>query len=229
MRIARDSSRRLAAACGVLAVSAILLMLTPAVALPASAPAARQGEAAAPASPQAHSTEATPAGEATEHEAVHEEPLWKTLARVFNFAVLVGVLVYFLRAPIAGYLARRSTEIRSDLAKAAETREAATRDLALIDEKLASLPAQIEALKAHGAQDIAAEEARIRQAAETDRQRLLEQARREIDLQVRTAERDLVKHAADLAVELASKRIKANITGDDQDRLVDRYLSQLGK
>jgi F0F1-type ATP synthase membrane subunit b/b' len=46
---------------------------------------------------------------------------------------------------------------------------------------------------------------------------------------VRTAERDLVRHASELAVDLASKRIKANITSDDQNRLVDRYLSQLGE
>jgi hypothetical protein len=51
----------------------------------------------------------------------------------------------------------------------------------------------------------------------------------EIDLQVKTAERDLVKQAANLAVDLAGKRIKQTINDDDQRRLVDRYLSQVKK
>ena len=68
-----------------------------------------------------------------------------------------------------------------------------------------ALPAELEALRAQGAREIAAEEARIRAAAAAERERLLEQARREIDLQVRVAERDLVSHAADLAVGVASR------------------------
>src|SRR5207249_5102382 len=78
-----------------------------------------------------------------------------------------------------------------------------------------------------GAQDIATEEARIRAAAAAERERLLEQARREIDVQVKVAERELVMHAADLAVGVASERIKKNITDDDQRRLLDRYVQQL--
>jgi F0F1-type ATP synthase membrane subunit b/b' len=89
------------------------------------------------------------------------------------------------------------------------------------------LPGELEALRAQGAQEIAAEEARIRAAAAAERDRLLEQARREIDWQAKIAERDLVDHAADLAVGVATERITKSITGDDQLRLVDRYVRQL--
>ncbi len=173
----------------------------------------------------AHSPEASEAS----RQVVYGEPFWKALARLFNFAILVGVLVYFLRAPIAGYLARRSTEIRSDLVAAAETRQAAEADLAAIEEKMKALPGEIEALKARGAAEIAAEEARIRAAADSERARLLEQARREIDLQLRAAERDLLKRAAELTVGLASDRIKRTITDEDQKRLVDQYLARMPK
>ncbi len=71
------------------------------------------------------------------------------------------------------------------------------------------------------------EEERIRAAAAAERERLLEQARRDIELQVKIAERELVSHAAALAVGVATERIKTNITDDDQKRLVDRYVNQL--
>ncbi len=158
-----------------------------------------------------------------------QEPFWYAIARLVNFAILAGVLVYYLRVPIARYLASRSTDIRANLVKAAETREAAAAQLAEIERRMKALPAEIETLKARGAEEIKAEEARIREAAELERRRLLEQARRDIELQLRAAERDLVKRAAELTVGLAADRIKRTITDQDQQRIVDRYLTQMQK
>jgi len=58
---------------------------------------------------------------------------------------------------------------------------------------------------------------------------VLERTRREIDLQVRVAHRDLVEHAADLAVSLARTRLERSMTADDQTRLVERYTTEVGQ
>lgn len=150
------------------------------------------------------------------------------VAKTVNFAILAGVLVYFLRTPISEYITGRIGKVREDLVTAAQTRETATRQLAELEEKLKALPAEIDALKARGAEEIVAERARIEQAAEAERQRLLEHTRREIDMRVRLAHRELVEHAAELAVQVASSRIQQSITPVDQARLVDRYAAQLG-
>jgi F-type H+-transporting ATPase subunit b len=118
-------------------------------------------------------------------------------------------------------------KVRQDLVTAAETREAATRQLAEIQARLAALPGELEALKKRGSEEIAAERVRIQQAAEAERQRLLEHTRREIDMRLRLARRELVEHAADLAVAIASERIRKAITPDDQARLVERYTTQV--
>ena len=168
------------------------------------------------------------AGQA-EPETAHEEghPLLDMVARLVNFAVLAGSLYYLLNSPIRRYLADRGTQIRSDLVNAAEMKQAAATQIEEIDRKMKALPGELETLRTQGAQEIAAEEERIRAAAAAERDRLLEQARRDIDLQVKVAERDLVAHAADLAVGVAADRIKKTITDDDQKRLVDRYVGQL--
>jgi F0F1-type ATP synthase membrane subunit b/b' len=44
---------------------------------------------------------------------------------------------------------------------------------------------------------------------------------------VRLAKREILEHAADLSMRLATERIKQEVTPDDQARLVDRYLSQV--
>ena len=78
----------------------------------------------------------TPAGkEASEGEA-HEEGWGPVIAKTVNFALLVGILTYFLRAPLSAYLAGRIAKVREDLVTAAQTRETASRQLAEIDAKL---------------------------------------------------------------------------------------------
>ena len=168
------------------------------------------------------------AATASHTEEGHEEGVAKTIARLVNFAILVGALVYLLRSPLASYLVNRGSQIRGDLVNAAEMKQAAAAQIAEIDRKMKALPGELEALRAQGVQEIAAEEARIQAAAAAERDRLLEQARREIDLQVKVAERELVSHAADLAVGVATERIKKTITDEDRQRLVDRYVDQLG-
>jgi F-type H+-transporting ATPase subunit b len=184
------------------------------------APAAPQHDAAVPAGAQPAAHQEAPA-HGSEH-AVRD-----TIARLLNFAILVGVLTYFLKSPIAGFLSARSAQIRQDLVSAADMRTAATAQLEEIRRKLAALPAELSALKVRGEEDVRAEKERITQAAAAERDRLIDQTRREIDMQLRMARRELTEYAAQLAVSVAHERIARSITPDDQLRLVDRYTTQL--
>ena len=146
---------------------------------------------------------------------------------VANFIIFVGVLYYFLNQPMRDYLAGRSATIRKDLVEAAELKATAQSQLASIEQKLQALPGELSALRTRGAEEIRAEEQRIAAQAAADRDRLLEQTRREIELQVRLAKKEILEHAADLSVQLATDRIRKEATPADQERLVDRYLSQV--
>lgn len=163
-------------------------------------------------------------GEAEEH---HGRGIIDDIARLVNFAILVGTLAYLFGGQLKTYIADRGNQIRGDLVNAAETKKTASAQIAEIDQKMRALPAELEALRTQGAQEIAAEEARINAAAAAERDRLLDQARREIDMQTRIAERDLVAHAGELAVGVAADRIKKSITDADQQRLIDQYVGQL--
>jgi F0F1-type ATP synthase membrane subunit b/b' len=187
----------------------------------------------ASAAAQGHGPAQPPAGAAAavEHsgEAAHgsEHPIRDVVARLFNFGVLVGALVYFLKAPIAGHLRARSAQIRQDLLAAAEMRRSATAQLDEVQQKLNALPAELAALKTRGEEDVQAEKQRIAEAAALERERLLDQTRREIEMRLRMARRELTEYAAALAVSVARERITRTITPDDQLRLVDRYTTQL--
>jgi F-type H+-transporting ATPase subunit b len=200
-------------------------------------PVAAQEHAPAPAAPAAAAEHAQPAGEhaaEAEHAAEgghHDQSIGAMIMGmgwpVANFIIFCGVIYYFGNGPLKDYLATRSATIRKDLVEAAELKAAATAQLATIEQKLQALPGELNALRTRGAEEIAAEEKRIAAAAEADRERLLEQTRREIDLQVRLAKKDILEHAADLSVQLAGERLKKEITPADQSRLVDQYLTQV--
>ena len=205
----------------------VLAFVSPAVAQEHQ-PAKPDAQSAAPqgAQPAHPPTDAHAADEHAADDEAHGNPM-DMVWRALNFAILVFLLVRFLKAPIAAYLASRSTQIRQDLVTAADMRATATAQLAEIEKKMQALPAELDALKRQGAEDVRAEQGRIARAAEDERVRLLEQTRREIDMRLRVARRELTEHAARLAVSVAEQRIKRSITPEDQLRLVDRYASQL--
>ena len=208
------------ASLSALAVCALIaaLFLSPA------AVAAQQGGHAA--APTAGGAQAGGHGNA---EAAHgsEHPIRDLAAKLLNFGILVGVLVYFLKTPIAGYLSGRSAQIRQDLIAAAEMRRTATAQLEEIQKRLSKLPEELAALKSRGEEDVRNEKIRIADTARVERERLLEQTRREIAMRLRMARRELTEYAAELAVDVAHDRIQRTITPDDQLRLVDRYTAQL--
>lgn len=196
--------------------------------------------AARDAAAQAADTHAQPAAEAhgqagehaaaTEHGgegAEHGGGLSGLLWPMANFAVLVIALNKFLRKPFTDYLAGRSTQIRKDLVEAADLSRTANEQLAEVDRKMKALPGELEALRKRGAEEIAAEEERIASAAAADRARLLTQTRREIDVRLQTAQRELSEHAAGLAVDIARTRLTTGMTAADHSRLVDRYVQQV--
>ena len=212
-------------------VALIIFALT----LCAAAPVVGQEHAQPPAAEQlptqqgaqpAHPAQTT-AGDRAASEEEHPNELVSLLARLVNFGILVGVVVYFLKSPIVTYLASRGTQIRQDLVTASEMRAAAAAQLAEIQARMAMLPGELEALRNQGASDVKSEQARIAEAATVERDRLLTQTRREIDMRLRIAKRELTEHAAALSVQVAEQRIKREITPDDQIRLIDRYSSQL--
>ena len=213
-------------------------VLAPALAaLLSAAPSAQTPEhAAAPAQPTAtdHAAPAQPgaahqpaAGEEHTEAEAHGSSLTALLWPTVNFAILVGGLWWFLKDPLSAYLRDRHSSIRKDLVEAAAMKSSAQAQLDELDRKMKALPGEIDALRARGAEEIAAEEQRIAAQAAAERDRLLEQARREINVQLRLAKRELVEHAATLSVQMAGDRLQQQMTPDDQQRLVARYLDQV--
>jgi F-type H+-transporting ATPase subunit b len=136
------------------------------------------------------------------------------LAVLLNFVVIAAVLVWAARKYLPGMFRNRTTSIQGAMEEARRASEDANRRLGEIESRLSKLGDEIAAMKAAGETDLAAEEARIKAAAEEDGRKIVESAEQEIAAAAKAARRDLTAYAADLAITLAKKQIHVDAGTD---------------
>lgn len=143
---------------------------------------------------------APPEGPAGEKKGETRELIFKTI----NFLILTGALVYLLRKPLADFFAQRSSDIRTSLEEGRKALEASEARLSAVEEKLRRLQEEIAAFKAAAEREMDAERQRLRQAAESETQKILESARARMETAARAAQLDLKRYIADQALTQAS-------------------------
>ncbi len=166
------------------------------------------------------------AGGGAEHGEAHFT--WKDwLWPVVNFAILVFILVYFGRKPIAEYFKKRTELIEKSLKEATEAKELAQKTLNEVRARLKNTDMEIEqileAAKKSGDKEkeaIIAEGVRLKE-------KILEQAKANIDFELQKAREKIKSDAAIMALELAEKQIKEKLGQKEQDALIDDYIKRL--
>ena len=148
------------------------------------------------------------------------------LAMLLNFAVIAGVLFWAGKKFLPGAFRARTAAIQRAMEEARRASEDANRRLSEIESRLARLGDEISSMKAAGDADLAAEEARIKAAAEEDARKIVASAEQEIAAASKAARRDLTAYAADLAIALAKKQIHVDAGTDST--LVRNFADRLG-
>jgi F-type H+-transporting ATPase subunit b len=161
---------------------------------------------------------------AAEHTPLWKEYMWK----IFNFVLLIVVLFKFAKKPLANFLQKRTELIEKTLNEAKEAKEAALKALHEVEGRLKTKDAEIEAILA--AAKKSGEQERDRIIAESSRlkDKILEQAKTNIDFELKHAKEVIKAEAVELAMELAEKKLKEKLTKDEQERLLDDSLVKIG-
>jgi F-type H+-transporting ATPase subunit b len=147
------------------------------------------------------------------------------LCVVTNFVVIAAVIVWAARKYLPGIFRDRTAAIQKAMQEARKASEEARRRLADIESRLMKLDSEIAAMRAAAEKEGAAEEARIKTAAEEDARKIIASAEQEIAAAAKAARRQLTAHAADLAVGLAQKQIRVDAPTDQS--LVRNFSTQL--
>ena len=157
----------------------------------------------------------------------HGGGLRDLLFSALNLALLLGVLVYFTRKPLAEFFSARRGSIQSDLKAAADLRAEAEARYAKWQRRLIDLESELAGIRETARERAAAEREHILADAVAAAERIRRDASAAVDQELRRARAQLRQEAADLAVELASETLKRQVTAADQDRLLDEFVQTI--
>jgi F-type H+-transporting ATPase subunit b len=148
------------------------------------------------------------------------------LSVVLNFVVIAAVIIWAARKYLPGIFRDRTAAIQKAMQEAEKASEDARRRLAEIESRLMKLDVEIGTIRDAAEKEAAAEEVRIKAAAEEDARKIVASAEQEIAAAAKAARRQLTAYAADLAVGLARKQIHVDAATDQA--LVRNFSGQLG-
>ncbi len=160
----------------------------------------------------------------------HEAPPFgkEMFFQIFNFILLIWLLVYVYRKNAAGAFEKRSHEIKTAMEEAAEAKKIAEEKYQEYQLRLVRLDDEIQQIMAH-----------VKDDADKEREAILAEAQKQADKQIRQAELTakqevaqakqlLRKEAVELAAGMAADAVKKEMTSEDQKNWVKTYIEKIG-
>lgn len=206
----------------------LLLLVTPALLAQVDKTGGTAAHGAeAEAHEQAHPTEG--AAEGAEH---HEKsyfgiPGW--ILKIANMLLFIGVLVYLTGGPVKKAFAERTQAIRAASAEARERREKADRMAGEIQARLAAIEAEVRAIHERAATEGERQKKELMSAAEAESAKMLAAAKNEVDNRLKHARTELTEYAGQLASQRAESILRDQITEQDQKKLFQESLQEVGE
>ena len=155
-------------------------------------------------------------------------PLFDRIMRRLNFAILAFLLIKFSRVPIKNFFKARKEELAREIKTLAKEKEEALRE---IDENLQLLEdsgARFETLKERIVAQGEKNKQKIIEEARQESKVLLEGAKQKIDNHILEARNKLKTELIDSAIAIAMERLPAEMTPEDNQKWVDKFLSSTG-
>lgn len=143
------------------------------------------------------------------------------------FAISFFILRKWVFPAINDALDKRATSISGEIDAAESLRKEADQVLADYRQRLAEAREQADDIVTRARQAGEAHQKEAVEAARAERERLIEQTRRDIEAETRRAIDEIRREVADLTVLATEKVTRKTLTADDHKRLVEEALSEL--
>ncbi len=169
---------------------------------------------------------------ASEAAAEHglEGPDWAYFVyHSIGLAVLLAVLVYYMREPLKSFLLDRSDGIRRQIEGAEAALAAARAEAAELRARLARAAQENEAFLQAATAQAEAERVLALERAQQAAERIRQESRRSADQEIARARRELQDEAAQLATSIAAEILRQDMTPDDDRRLIAEFVEQIGR
>jgi F-type H+-transporting ATPase subunit b len=146
---------------------------------------------------------------------------------IISFLITLFVLRRYAFGPIQRMIDQRRERIEQAIAEADNAREEARRLLEEHRKLIGQAKAESEEILAESRRDADAQRARVRDETEEDRQRRLDETRRQIDQATAQALGQIRDEVGRLSLLAAEKITRKSLTDADQQRLIDEALAEI--
>jgi F-type H+-transporting ATPase subunit b len=150
-------------------------------------------------------------------------------AYILNAAILYGLLYRFAKKPVAEGLKKRKANILKGMEEAAQMKADAEKSLAEYEEKLATIDQEIERVRREMRAAGESERVRILAEARARRERMERDARLLVEQELAATRETLTAELVKAAIQSAATTLRERVSAADQQRLADEYLTGLPK
>lgn len=146
------------------------------------------------------------------------------IKHALNLAILLGVLVYFLKIPLKNFLEERRANLSKEIDEAKNAIDKAKTIYEEYSSKLNSLELEINSLKESIQNQGEQEKADILKQAEATRELIKKESKETIEVELMKAKRDIQEEVVSSSVGLAEKIIKENLSDGDTSKSIDQFI-----
>lgn len=163
-----------------------------------------------------------------EEEAAHA-PWWKDyIWKVINFGILFIILYKFGKKPLQSMLKQRTEMIEKTLKEAREAKELAEKALREVDVRLKEKDKEIAEILSVTRRSGETERENLIEQGDRLKEKILEQAKANIAYELKHAKEAIKAEAAEIAIELAEKKLKEKLTTEEQEKLLEESIAKMG-
>jgi F-type H+-transporting ATPase subunit b len=149
---------------------------------------------------------------------------WKFL----NLAVFITIMAYILKKPLSNAFKTKREEIRAELIKAEQEKQAALARLTAIEAKMAQLESEKESILARAKDEAITETKRLAEHTRMEIERLRLQAEAEITRLSNQAHAELRRFSAERSISLAEHKLREQIDESVDARLIKGNIQEIG-
>lgn len=153
--------------------------------------------------------------------------LFDTIMLFVNFGILVFLFIKYARKPLINFLQDESSKIAEDLDSVEEQLKKAKSALNTEEEKLSSTEDRIQKIREDIIELGRREKEKIIENAQQTADQMIKDTKRKSDYKLEMAKKTLGIEIMDIAVSIAREKIQKGISQEDDDALINQFLSGL--
>ena len=154
---------------------------------------------------------------------------WTFIAQILNLFIQIYLFKRFLFTPVKNILAKRQAEIEGLYSDAETAKGEADEAKASYEAHLKNARQEANEITSRAIDSANMRSEEILTEARTEAQRTLEKAEKAIELDRQKAMNEARKEISGMAVDIASKLLRKEISQQDNQALIDQFIDEYGK